>query len=86
MFGIVPAVIPPVLLDVPIPTDQIPMQHGTDLEYISALADDAGYVFYLEPGPAPGANIAYWGPEIRIGIPQPALSIEHGRARPTSSR
>ena len=23
----------------------------------------------------PGANVAYWGPEIRIGIPQPALSV-----------
>jgi len=29
----------------------------------------------IDPGPAPGVNIAYWGPEIRVGVPQPALSI-----------
>jgi hypothetical protein len=23
----------------------------------------------------PGTNIAYWGPEIRIGVPQPALNV-----------
>ena len=33
-----------------------------------------GYVFYLEPGPAPGTSKAYWGPEIRVGEPQPALT------------
>ena len=22
-------------------------------------------MFYVEPGPAPGTNIAYWGPEMR---------------------
>jgi hypothetical protein len=31
-------------------------------------------VFYLEPGPAPGTSKAYWGPEIRVGEPQPALT------------
>ena len=36
---------------------------------------DAGYVFYVSPGPAPGMNVAYWGPEIKIGLPQPALSL-----------
>ena len=35
---------------------------------------EAGYVFYLEPGPAPGTSKAYWGPEIRVGEPQPALT------------
>jgi hypothetical protein len=34
-----------------------------------------GYVFYISPGPVPGANIAYWGPEIKVGVPQPALNI-----------
>jgi hypothetical protein len=32
-------------------------------------------VFYLEPGPEPATSKAYWGPEIRIGEPQPALSV-----------
>jgi hypothetical protein len=74
-YGIVPAPVPTVLLDIPNPVDKIPIQSGTDLNYIKELAAEAGYVFYIEPGPIPGANIAYWGPEIRIGIPQPALNI-----------
>ncbi|MFX7902702.1 hypothetical protein ABTK34_19750, partial [Acinetobacter baumannii] len=28
-----------------------------------------------EPGPLPGQSIAYWGPDIRIPIPQSALSV-----------
>lgn len=76
MFGIVPLVIPPILMDVPIPVERIPRQKGKDLEYINQLASEVGYVFYLDPGPAPGANVAYWGPEIKVGVPQPALNID----------
>jgi hypothetical protein len=75
MFGIIPLVIPSVLVDVPIPIESIPRQQGTDLEYINLLADEAGYIFYITPGPAPGTNVAYWGPEIKVGLPQPALNI-----------
>jgi len=32
-------------------------------------------VFYVEPGPAPGSSIAYFGPDIRLPVPQPALNI-----------
>jgi hypothetical protein len=74
-YGLIPTVIPPVLLETKSPTDQIPVQSSTDLQYIRSLASDAGYVFYIDSGPIPGANVAYWGPEIRIGVPQPALSI-----------
>lgn len=75
MFGIVPLVIPSILLDVPIPTEKIPRHQGTDLGYINQLAEEVGYVFYVEPGPAPGMNIGYWGPEIKVGVPQPALTV-----------
>jgi hypothetical protein len=75
MFGIVPMVIPSVLIDVPIPVKEIPKHQGTDLAYINQLADRVGYVFYVEPGPAPGMNIGYWGPEIKVGVPQPALNV-----------
>jgi hypothetical protein len=75
IYGILPLVIPSVLVDVPIPTNLIPSQQGTDLEYINELADRVGYVFYIEPGPVPGANVAYWGPQIKVGVPQPALNI-----------
>ncbi|MHC1767288.1 MAG: hypothetical protein AB9869_23915 [Verrucomicrobiia bacterium] len=74
-FGIRPVVVPSVLIDLPIPTDRIPVQKGKDLCYIRALAAEVGYVFYVEPGPRPGRSVAYWGPEIRIGLPQKALSI-----------
>ena len=75
MFGIVPMVIPSVLIDIPIPTEQIPRQKGKDLAYIKSLADEVGYVFYVDPGPTPGMSIGYWGPEIKVGAPQPALNI-----------
>jgi hypothetical protein len=74
-FGIVPIAIPPVFFRVPLPIDEIPVQYGTDLGYIQMLARMNGYVFYVEPGPAPGASIAYWGPDIRIPNPQPALNV-----------
>ncbi|HEX9867639.1 MAG TPA: hypothetical protein VGC99_03415 [Candidatus Tectomicrobia bacterium] len=74
-LGMVPMIIPSVLIDVPIPTNRIPAHRGTDLEYIKELADKVGYVFYIEPGPVPGMNIAYWGPQIKVGAPQPALNI-----------
>jgi len=74
-LGIVPLIIPSVLVDIVIPTNQIPRHKGTDLKYIKFLAERVGYVFYLEPGPVPGMNLAYWGPQIKIGVPQPALNI-----------
>lgn len=76
MFGIIPIVIPSLMLFVPIPIDQIPAQQGTDYEYVSDLARQAGYVFYLDPGPTPGQSKGYWGPQVKIGSPQPALSID----------
>ncbi len=74
VFGIMPMVIPSVLVDVPLPTERIPIHHGTDLEYVQCLADQVGYVFYVEPT-RPGMSVAYWGPEIKVGNPQTALNI-----------
>jgi hypothetical protein len=74
-FGIVPEVIPVPVPDISVPVEQIPVQRGTDLTYIGHLAAEAGYVFYLAPGPAPGMNQAYWGPQVRIGTPQPSLNV-----------
>jgi len=76
MFGLIPVVVPSVLIDTPIPTNRIPKQKGTDLKYVRKLAGDVGYTFYVEPGPVPGTTFAYWGPEIRVGPPQPALNID----------
>lgn len=75
-FGIVPFVVPLIFSDVPVPTDRIPTHEGTDLAYIERLARDAGYVFYIEPGPVPGMNVAYFGPLVKVGLPQPALNVD----------
>jgi hypothetical protein len=76
VLGVIPMVIPSVLMDVPIPLERIPTQKGTDLTYIRALAERVGYVFYIDPGPVPGVSTAYWGPEIKIGAAQPALTVD----------
>jgi hypothetical protein len=75
-LGIVPLVIPSIAIDVPIPTDRIPTQQGSDLDYVRTLAERVGYVFYLDPGPAPGMSRAYWGPKVKVGVPQPALNVD----------
>jgi hypothetical protein len=74
-LGIIPLVIPELIPQTPMPTQRIDMQKGTDLGYINEVAKSNGYVFYLDPGPVPNVSKAYFGPEIRIGIPQPALSV-----------
>lgn len=77
-YGLIPVVIPPTFIDPPLPTERIPSQQGTDLEYLQTLAERHGYVFYVAPGPAPLTNKAYWGPPIRAGVPQKALSVNMG--------
>ncbi|MGO8882631.1 MAG: hypothetical protein ACLQI7_02805 [Streptosporangiaceae bacterium] len=69
LYGIVPLVIPSILVDVPLPTEKIPQQSGTDLAYINTLAERVGYTFYLQPGPLPGLSMAYWGPKLQMAIP-----------------
>ena len=75
VFGIVPVVVPPIGDAPPLPTDQIPTQTGSDREYVTGLARQCGYVFYVEPGPAPLTSIAYFGPDVPVPVPQPALSV-----------
>jgi hypothetical protein len=75
-FGVVPIIIPSVLLDISIPIESIPGQQGTDLQYIRSLAEEVGYVFYIAAGPTPGVSTAYWGPQIKVGPVQPALSAD----------
>lgn len=74
-FGIEPIAFPPMIQDVPDPLEEIPHQEGTDREYLNQLAGSCGYVFYVEPGSLPFNNIAYFGPDVRIPAPQPALTV-----------
>lgn len=75
-FGVIPITIPSVVEDIPIPVERIPRQQGTDYSYVKQLAHEAGYVFYMDPGPLPGTSRAYWGPEIKVGPAQPALNTD----------
>jgi hypothetical protein len=77
-FGLVASVVPPRFMDVPSVSERIPVQVGTDLEYVQALAKRHAYIFNVTPGPAPLTNTAYWGPPIREGLPQKALSVNMG--------
>ncbi|WP_406835054.1 hypothetical protein ACICHK_01035 [Streptomyces sp. AHU1] len=74
-YGITPLVIPELVPQTPMPTRRIDFQKGTDLAYVTDLAKANGYVFYLDPGPLPGMSRAYWGPEVRLGVPQHALNV-----------
>ncbi len=77
-YGIIPNVITPPTIDQPTPTERTPVQQATDLEYLNEMASRFGYVFYIESGPAAGSNTAYWGPPVRTGVPQRALSVNLG--------
>jgi hypothetical protein len=74
-FGLVPAILP--TTDIPIELDKIPRQTETDLGFIKRLARRNGYVFFIDPVTL-FVNRAYFGPETRLGLPLPALSMDSG--------
>ena len=74
-LGVVPVVVPPFIFTVQTPIEGWITQTETDLNHIRGLASQNGYVFYIEPGPLPGQSIAYFGPDVRVPLPQPALSV-----------
>ncbi len=75
-LGIVPVVIPPIISPIQIPIQGWEAQvKKTTKEYLNFLASRCGYVFFVQAGPLPGQNIGYFGPDINLPIPQPALSI-----------
>ena len=75
MFGIIPVVIPPIIPVIKTPLTSWNTQTGTHLSFIRNIAQRSGYVFYVNPGPLPGQSIAYFGPDINLPIPQPALNV-----------
>jgi hypothetical protein len=77
-YGLIPMVIPPMVIDPPIPIERVPVQQATDLQYLKQIAERHAYVFYITPGPTPFTNTAYWGPPVRVGLPQRALSVSLG--------
>jgi hypothetical protein len=75
-FGVIPIIIPSVLVDISLPIESIAGQQGTDLAYIQSMAAEVGYVFYIAPGPTAGVSTAYWGPQVKVGPVQPALNAD----------
>lgn len=63
-----------------IPLDYVPQQNFTDRVYLQQLAKKNAYRFYIEPGPSPGWNKAYWGPPVLTGELQKALTVDMGPA------
>ncbi|MFB6608717.1 hypothetical protein ACFCVO_00205 [Agromyces sp. NPDC056379] len=84
-LGVLPVTIPTPYPAAWMPTEKYSHQQGTDFEYATKLAKEAGYEFYVTPGPAPGANTAYWGPPVRVGAVQPAISIDLDAASNTDT-
>ena len=77
-YGLIPTVMPPVMIDPPIPIERTPVQQGSDLSYLRLMAERHGYVFYVTPGPAPMTSLAYWGPPMLVGLPQRAITVNMG--------
>lgn len=75
-IDVAPLVIPSPLSDFRDPS-KVVTQEGTDYGQITSLARRVGYVFHLTPV-ALGRNVAYWGPELQVPVPQPALTIGAG--------
>jgi hypothetical protein len=76
VFGVVPTVIPPLTPAIANPASRWATHQGTDLCHLQRLAEEMGYVFYVAPGAIPATSMAYFGPEIKIGVPQPALNLD----------
>lgn len=77
-YGVVPAVTR--TANQPTSVEETPWQTAeTDLDCIRRLARQNGYVFYVEPLTI-GVNTAYFGPDVRLGAPQSALTANMGAA------
>ena len=76
-YGVIPKPAP--TTDFPIQLERIPRQQETDLAFLRRIAQRNGFVFYVEPLTI-GVSTAYLGPENRLSLPQPALSVNMGPA------
>lgn len=77
-YGLIPNVIPPQMVDPPIPVDRTPQQNCTDWKYLEKMAERHGYITYIKAGPLPFTNTLYWGPPGVSGLQQKALSVNLG--------
>ena len=77
-YGLIPMIIPPPTAEIPLPMDRVITQAETDLKFLERLAASVDYVFSIKPGPVPLTSQGYFGPQPRLGIPQPALTVNMG--------
>jgi hypothetical protein len=76
VLGIDPSVSSPPVRTSRTPAERTENQASTtDLKYIKGLAQRNGYVFFIDPGPTLGRSTAYFGPERKDSVPQPALNV-----------
>lgn len=78
VLGVIPLALPASIPSFENPLDHFIKQNGTDYSFVSYMAQLEGAVFYLDPGPTPGASLAYYGPDLSkmFGGMQPALTID----------
>ncbi|MBK8988261.1 MAG: hypothetical protein IPM39_19705 [Chloroflexi bacterium] len=79
-LGITPAIIPTIKEFTRLPIERAFFQKGSDLHYLRKLAGENGYIFVIRPGPLPGLSLAYWGPLIKVGLPQKGLTVDMGHS------
>jgi hypothetical protein len=77
-YLLVPMILPPATDLPPVPIDRVPVQVTDDWTYLQHLAEEGDRVFYIQAGPAPLSNIAYFGPRVRPDIQQKTLSVNVG--------
>ena len=77
-IGVVPVVSTPEVTEQPTEDERTTNQQGTDYAYLTELAQHYGFAFYVVPGPTSGQSQAVWGPPVRTGAPQRALSANLG--------
>lgn len=80
VYQITPLVIQPPGDTPPLVTEKMPLTDGSDFTVLNELAKEFGYVFWVQAGPLPLQNTAYWGPPITNVFPQRALSFKVGWA------
>jgi hypothetical protein len=78
-LGVIPQVIPS-LESPPIPPTASRATRTPTSPTSGCWPSEAGYTFFMKPGPAPATSFAYWGPEVRMGEVQPALTVDSGFA------
>ena len=74
-FGIVPVAIPPIIPDVPNPLEEMPQPDRHRPRLPQAAGRRLRLRVLRRAGAAPGTSIAYFGPDVRIPVPQPALNV-----------